>query len=325
MNLKNWISNLFNANNRTHTLAVIGIIIGALQKSQGVRDFELTHGWLSVLMGVAGYLYTTYNHPTETSAAAEPVASSNMGKTFGVLILCIALSSFMVVGMTGCSNWDQNTYASLSADKATILGIADDIVKGAIPNTPSITEPLKHARDVHDNLVAAFTDYVTAKFIQKLSGPALASKQQLVIDLLANSHQTVVSIQQTVADFKGGKSTSDNTITNPIPGKPDESVGAAGTNTASYSASVNRIAEREGNLGTASSASCRSLSGSHSVFGPWNRGGSGLRDAISACIGGLSIKGDLRLPRSAGSATDSGKRASSPDRKAGLREVGAGQ
>lgn len=67
MNFSQWITNVFQANNRTHILFFLGVLIAGLQANAGFRGFEGNHPAIASVFALIVFVYSTYNHPTEKS------------------------------------------------------------------------------------------------------------------------------------------------------------------------------------------------------------------------------------------------------------------
>lgn len=76
------------------------------------------------------------------------------------LLLCIAL---LVAGVSGCSDWEKNTFATLGAAKKAIDAASHDYNAGLIPKTRENYDLLSQAQGAKDLAVQAFYTYWDVK------------------------------------------------------------------------------------------------------------------------------------------------------------------
>jgi hypothetical protein len=94
------------------------------------------------------------------AARAQKAGSQSGFARHGVLVLLLVISTLaMSLIMTGCSDWEHQTYKVLSADKAVVDQAVADYNAGKIPQTTVDREIVDKARAAHNTAVQAFAEY----------------------------------------------------------------------------------------------------------------------------------------------------------------------
>jgi len=114
-------------------------------------------------------------------------------RSFVLIALFVVLS-----GAWACTNWEHQTYASLSASKAVIDEAGAQYNAGKIPQTKAVKAAIEHARQVQTTAVHAFEAYAVAK-VAGQPAATLEQRRQEVIAATAAVAQVVADIQK----FKG--------------------------------------------------------------------------------------------------------------------------
>lgn len=60
----NWLYNVFNSNNRTKILFVVGTVLAGLQANAGFVAFEGSHKTVASVFALVVFVYAAFNHPT---------------------------------------------------------------------------------------------------------------------------------------------------------------------------------------------------------------------------------------------------------------------
>lgn len=106
-----------------------------------------------------------------------------MRKRLVVSALLITVAGLALCAFA-CSNWDQQTYQTLSASKAVIDQAAADYNAGRIAQTASARTAITKARQAQTAAVDAFQIYAAAK-IAAAPDQTIAAREQAVVAAVA--------------------------------------------------------------------------------------------------------------------------------------------
>lgn len=106
-----------------------------------------------------------------------------MQKRFVVSALLITVAGLALCAFA-CSNWDQQTYQTLSASKAVIDQAAADYNAGKIAQTAAARDAITKARQAQTAAVDSFEVYAAAK-VAAAPNQTISAREQAVIAAVA--------------------------------------------------------------------------------------------------------------------------------------------
>jgi hypothetical protein len=151
------------------TWATIGINV-ALALCRGWIGLITTNADAgAVAMALQAPIGTIAAQPSTSTLAATPVAPA--GKALVTIAVIALLGSFL---LTGCTNWERDTFNGLAASKAVIEQAQKDYTAGTIKETACSYAVINDAKAAQTVAVNAMVIYETAKNADNEAAATLA-------------------------------------------------------------------------------------------------------------------------------------------------------
>ena len=118
-------------------------------------------------------------------------------------IIALFALGFTLGVLTGCTNWEQDTFKSLAASKAVIDQAQTDYEARTIPHTTPVYAAITNAKNAQAVAVNGLLAYEELRTANGTAG-ALGAQQQLVITALNQLPPLIASIKTLYAGLTSG-------------------------------------------------------------------------------------------------------------------------